>query len=82
MGDLLRRQARNIQDLQVFPSQQIVCGNAEQVSNFFQEFNGGLDIVAFPVGDALLGDTQAVRQFHLCDAVGRPQAERYLENRQ
>ena len=74
VGDLLRRQARYIQHLQRLPTQQMVRSDAEQVRNSFQKLDGGLDIVAFPVGDTLLGDAQAVGQFDLCDPAGRAQA--------
>ena len=74
VGDLLRRQARYVQHPQRLPAQQMVRRDTEQVRNFFQKLDGGLDIIALPVGDTLLGDAQPVGQFDLCDPAGRAQA--------
>jgi len=74
VGDLLRRQAGYIQHLQRLPAQQMVRRDTEQVRDLFQKLNGGLDIVALPVGDTLLGNAQPVGQFDLCDPAGCAQA--------
>ena len=52
----------------------MICRDAKQIRDLLQKLNGGLDVVAFPVGDTLLGDAQAVGQFDLCDSAGRAQA--------
>lgn len=48
-------------------------GYGKHLGQLLEHFNGGLDIIVFPVGNTLFGDAQAFCQLHLAESPCLPE---------
>jgi len=72
MGSLLIGKTRGINQNIGLPAQKRVGGDDKKIRHLFQQLHRGLNIIVFPVGNALLGNAQPFGQTCLRDTICQP----------